>query len=125
MPSNVHTDLVNFEAQIQDIDMELNKYDNHGTCIANPGFMDEFSPSLSNYSVQEHARDKSSPLSHNDIQVSINEPRDSEGSQLCLRTWKCLACLKQTFEDMHAPTLSKRPIIVEWDDETEQACKKT
>ena len=125
MPSNVHTDLVNFEAQIQDIDMELNKYDNHGTCIANPGFMDELSPSLSNYSVQEHARDKSSPLSHNDIQVSINEPRDSEGSQLCLRTWKRLARLKQISEEfMHAPTLGKRPIILEGDDETEQACKK-
>ena len=125
VPLNVHTDMVDFEAQIQEIDMELNKYDNNGTCTANPGFMAELSPSLSNYSVQEHARDKSSPVSHNDTHESSNEPCDSEGSQLGLRTWKRLARLKQTSEEhMHAPILRKRPIILEGDDETNQASKK-
>ncbi|XP_030969817.1 uncharacterized protein LOC115990093 [Quercus lobata] len=86
VPLNVHTDMVDFEAQIQEIDMELNKYDNNGTCTANSGFMAELSPSLSNYSVQEHAHDKSSHVTHNVTHDSSNEPRDSEGSQLGLRT---------------------------------------
>ncbi|KAL0017559.1 hypothetical protein SO802_004628 [Lithocarpus litseifolius] len=36
MPANMSTNLVNFEAQIQDIDMEINKYDSHSPCITNP-----------------------------------------------------------------------------------------
>ena len=64
-------------------------------------------------------------MSHVAAHDSTNEPNDSEGNQLGLRTWKRLAHLKQNSEEfMHAPTLGKRPIILEGDDETEQACKK-
>nr|POE70440.1 hypothetical protein CFP56_35594 [Quercus suber] len=124
-PANAHTDMVNFEAQIQDIDMELNKFDNHTSCTTNPSIMDKLPPSLSIYSDQVHARDKSILSSHNSAHESINEPRDLEGDQKHLRTWKRLARSKQTSEEnMHAPTLGKRPIVMEGEMEAEQTRKK-
>ena len=58
MPVNTHTNMVNLEAQIQGIDMELNKFDTHSPYTANPGIMHELFPSLPIYSDQVHARDK-------------------------------------------------------------------
>ena len=117
--------MVNFEAQIQEIDIGINKFDNHTTGTANPGFMDELSPRMSTFLDQENARDKSTLLSHDATHDSTNEPSDSEGNQLCLRTWKRLARLKQTSEEyIHAPTLGKCALVVEGEDEAEQACKK-
>ena len=125
MPINTHTNLDNFEAQIHDIDMEINKYDSHTPCIAKPGFMDELSPGLSSHSVQAHSSDKTTPSTHNDAHDSTNEPRDLEGNQSCLRTWRCLARLKQNEEpNIHAPTLGKRPSIMDGDDEATQSRKK-
>ena len=86
IPANTHINMVNFDAQIQEIDMEINKYDTHAPYIANLCIMNELSPSLSIYSDQAHARDKTTPLSHNDAHDSTSEPRDLEGNQLCLRT---------------------------------------
>ena len=125
MPINMHTDLVNFEAQIQDIDMEINKYYSPTPCIANPGIIDKLSPGLSTHSVQAHSSDKTTPSNHNAAYDSTIETRDLEGNQLCLRTWKRLARLKQIEEQsMHAPTLGKRPSIMDGDDEATQSRKK-
>ena len=125
MPANTHTNMVNLETQIQGIDKELNKFDTHTPYTANLGIMHGFFPSLPIYSDQVHARDKSTPESHNVAQDSTNESHDLEGNQLCLRTWKRLAHLKQTSEEnMHAPTLGKRPMAMKEDDEGEQSRKK-
>ena len=125
MPAKVHTNMVSFEAQIQDIDMELNKFDNHNSCAADPGILHELSPSLPIYSNQVHACEKSNiapPIVAHDF---INDSRDLEENQLCLRTWKRLARLKQNSEEyMLAPTLGKHALVVEGEDETEQVCKK-
>ena len=105
--------------------MGINKFDNHTTDTANPGFMDELSPRMSTLLDQKNASNKSTPLSHVAAHDSTNEPNDSEGNQLGLRTWKRLARLKQNSEEyMHAPTLGKHALVVEGEDETEQACKK-
>ena len=105
--------------------MGINKFDNHTTGTANPGFMDELSPRMSTFLDQENASDKSTLLSHVAAHDSTNEPSDSEGNQLGLRTWKRLACLKQNSEEyMLAPTLGKHALVVEGEDETEQAFKK-
>nr|POE60776.1 hypothetical protein CFP56_44135 [Quercus suber] len=125
MPANTHTKLVNFETQIQDIDMEINKYDSHVPYIANPAITDELSPCMPNYSDQVQARDKLSPLVHKDAHDSTNVPRDLGGTQSGLRTWKRLARLKQIEEQtMHVPALGKRPIAVEEADEVDQSRKK-
>nr|POE79224.1 putative wrky transcription factor 43 [Quercus suber] len=125
MPSNTHTNLVNFEEQIQEIDMEINKYHSHTSGLANPGIMDELSPGLSSHYVQVHSSDKTIPLTHNDAHDSTNEPRGLEENQLCLRTWKRLARLRQSEEqNIHAPTLGKRPSVLDGDDEATQSRKK-
>ena len=100
--------------------MELNKFDTHNSYTANSGIFHELSPSLPIYFDQVHAGEKSTSAPHNVAHDSTNESRDLEGNQLCLRTWKRLACLKQfSKENMHAPTLGKRPIEVEGDVEGE------
>uniref|UniRef100_A0A7N2KRG0 Uncharacterized protein n=1 Tax=Quercus lobata TaxID=97700 RepID=A0A7N2KRG0_QUELO len=76
MPVNTHTNMVNFEAQIQDIDMELNKYDSHAPLLANPDFQEELSPSLSSCADQVLARDINAPLLHNDAHDSTKNPHD-------------------------------------------------
>ena len=125
VPIIAHIDMVNFEAQIQEIDMGINKFDKHTTGTANPGFMDELSPRMSTFLDQEKASDKSTLLSHVAAHDCTNEPSDSEGNQLGLRTWKRLARLKQNSEEyMLAPTLGKHALVVEGEDETEQVCKK-
>ena len=125
MPANVHTNMVSFEAQIQDIDMELTKFDNNNSCAADPGILHELSPSLPIDSNQVHACEKSNsapPIAAHDF---INDSRDLEENQLCLRTWKRLARLKQSSEEsMQVPTLGKRPIDVEVVDEAEKCRKK-
>lgn len=109
MPVNTHTNMVNFEAQIQDIDMELNRYDSHESLVANPEFQEDASPSLSNCVDQVFTCDINAPLLHNDAHVSNKNPRDLEGNQSCLRTWKRMARLNQNGEPaMHAPSLGKR-----------------
>ena len=65
--------MVNFEAQIQDIDMELNKYDSHASLLANPDFQEELSPSLSSYADRVLARDINAPLLHNDAHDSTKK----------------------------------------------------
>lgn len=47
LPGIIHAKMVNFDDQIQDIDMELSKYDSHATLLANPDFQDDVSPKVS------------------------------------------------------------------------------
>ena len=117
--------MVNFEAQIQDIDMALNKYDSPVISMANPDFQEVLSPRMSSCYDQEIARDSNAPLPHNGAHVNTKNACDLEGSQSCLRTWKRLACLNQNLEQtMHAQTLGKRPIEIREVEETEKASKK-
>ena len=80
MPAKVHTNMVSFDAQIQDIDMELNKFDNHNSYSVDPGILHELSPSLPIYSDQVHAREKSTFAPHIVAHESTNESRDLEGN---------------------------------------------
>ena len=93
--------------------------------VLNPGILHELSPSLPIYSNQVHACEKSNiapPIVAHDF---IKDSRDLEENQLCLRTWKRLARLKQSSEEnMQVPTLGKRPIDVEGDEEAERCQKK-
>ena len=69
--------------------------------------------------------DRCAPLNHVDTHVPITIPRDHDGNQPGLRTWKCLARLNQTVEPaMHAPTLGKCTIEAKHFEETRQASKR-
>jgi len=125
LPGNTHTKTVNFDDQIQDIDMELSKYDSHATLLANLDFQDDVSPKESSNVDVICIRENHAPLTHNDAYVPNTSSRDHEGNQSCLRTWKRLARLNQNVEPaMHAPILGKRTSEVKGTEDTEQASKR-
>ncbi|KAL0017419.1 hypothetical protein SO802_004488 [Lithocarpus litseifolius] len=125
MPEITQPKSVTFDDQLQDIDMELNKFDSHATFTANLDFQDVV-PSRESRDVDVICvHDSPTPLDHVDAHVPNSNSRDHEGNQPCLRTWKRLARLNQNIEPaMHAPTLGKRTSEAKGIEETEQASKR-
>lgn len=122
---NTHSKTVTFDDQIQDIDMELNKYDSHATLLANPDFQEDVSPRKSRNVDVICVCDSYAPLTHNDAHMPNTNSRDHDGNQPRLRTWIRLAQLNQNVEPaMHAPILGKRTIEAKRIEETEQASKR-
>ena len=121
----MHDTTVNFDEQIRDIDMELSKYDSQATRVANPDFQDDMSPKKSSNDDVIYITDCHVPLLQSDAHGPNTNPRDYEGNQSCLRTWKRLARLNQNMEPaMHTPILGKHSIEIKGSEDTDQASKR-
>ena len=111
LPGITHETIANFDEQIRDIDMELNKYDPYEVRVDNPEFQDVLSPIKSSNDDVICINDYHVPLPQNDAHGSNTNPRDHEGNSSGLRTWKRLARLNQNMHPaMHVPILGKRSI---------------
>lgn len=86
-PENMHTKTITFEDQLQDIDMDLHKYDSdfHTTSLANPDFQGDLSHRESSIAKVICVGDKCAPLNHVDTHVPITNPHDHDGNQPGLR----------------------------------------
>ena len=125
LPGITHETVANFDEQIRDIDMELNKYDSHAIRVANPEFQDELSPMKSSSDDVICINDCYVPLPQSDAHGSNTNPRDHEGNHSGLRTWKRLARLNQNMPPaMHVPILGKRSIESKDNEDTDQASKR-
>ena len=125
LPGITHEIVANFDEQIRDIDMELSKYDSHATRVANPEFQDELSPKKSSNDDVICINDYHVPLPQSDAHGPNTNPRDHEGNQSGLRTWKRFARLNQNMHPaMHIPILGKRSIEIKDNEDTDQASKR-
>ena len=125
LPGITHETIANFDEQIRDIDMELNKYDPYEVRVDNPEFQDVLSPIKSSNDDIICINDYHVPLPQNDAHGSNTNPRDHEGNSSGLRTWKRLARLNQNMHPaMHVPILGKRSIESKDNEDTDQASKR-
>ena len=125
LPGITHETIGNFDEQIRDIDMELNKYDPYEVRVDNPEFQDVLSPIKSSNDDVICINDYHVPLPQNDAHGSNTNPRDHEGNSSGLRTWKRLARLNQNMHPaMHVPILGKRSIESKDNEDTDQASKR-
>ena len=105
--------------------MELSKFDSQATHVANPDFQDHMPPKKSSSDDVICITDCHVPLLQSDTHGPNTNPRDYEGNQSCLRTWKTLARLNQIMEPaMHAPILGKRSIEIKGSEYTDLASKR-
>ena len=125
LPGTTHETVVDFDEQIRDIDMELNKYVSHEVCVDNPDFQVILSPIKAGSDDVLCTINGHVPLPQCDVHGSNTTPLDKEGINSGLRTWKRLARLNQSVHPaMQVPILGKRNIECKDNEDTDQAAKR-